>query len=177
MDHLDQLIGLQCSAARIGVGRMLSFELGNLDVAAIGEWSLWLQDAQWRIETKDGWAGSGDEDERALRAAIQEIVGSRVTKVTLGSCADLTIELELGTLRVFVDRHDDGNASGWILYGLTHLVYATSTPPYVGREDDVLRDGPDDEFVENVGRVFGQDAARRLRTPNVSDLILPKVKH
>jgi hypothetical protein len=174
MNLLDQLIGLQCSAARIGVGRMLSFELGNLDVAAIGDWSLWLQDALWRIETKDGWVGSGDEDERALRAAIQRIVGSRVTKVTLGSCADLTIELQLGTLRLFVDRHDDGTTSGWILYGRTHLVYATSTPPYVGSEPDVLRDGPDDEFVANVGRVFGQDAARKLRAPNLSDLILPK---
>lgn len=169
---LVQLRGLRCSAARIGIAQMLSFEFGDLDPAGIGDLSLWLEDAEWRIDTGVEWIASRD-DGSDLRRFVLKIVGKVVTGVTMGPNADLKIEFDTGAvLHAFVVRHPDlGKA--WILYGEATILSSAPEPPYFGTEAGSLRMGPDIPFIRNVQRVFGDDAARQLIRPDRESLILP----
>ncbi len=155
---------------------MFTLEFGVLNDAGIGDFSLWIRDAEWRLETKDEWLGSGDDSEELVKF-LRAIVGNVVVDAQVKGHGDLTLAFENDvTLHAFVVRHSDTTSDAWILYGRGTALFVTSDPPYFGTEPSSLQLGPDIPFIRNVESVFGKEASNQLVKPNLHDLILPEAK-
>ena len=94
------LVGKQAWNVRLGIGNSLTMNFGkqlepNEFGQLFGEWYLWLEGCEWRIDQQDQILIAGEDSREQLRVAVQELEGRTLLAVSLYSPAiDAIFEFE-----------------------------------------------------------------------------------
>ncbi len=142
------LVGKQAWNVRLGIGNSLTMNFGrqlepNKFGQSFGEWHLWLEGCEWRIDQRDRILIAGEDSREQLRATVQELEGRTLLAVSLYSPAiDATFEFEGGlSLRLFAVNTTE--LESWNLFTPEHkvLVVGPGSKWYYARSD-IPRDEP-----------------------------------
>ncbi|HEY6945198.1 MAG TPA: hypothetical protein VI431_08655 [Candidatus Acidoferrum sp.] len=92
------LVGMSPWNVALGVGSFLTMEFGEPEIHSYGrrkvvhgEWHLWLQDCEWRIEAAGGIFATSDEEHDKLSKKIHRLEFGSLTKAQVNEHLDLDL--------------------------------------------------------------------------------------